>query len=69
MPEEENEINELMEKINNFGKISYNNFKIKIKKCPINFSDDLKYIVTGDKENIITKIGNKNQPIGIICEN
>ena len=32
-------------------------------------SEDLKYTVSGDKENIITKIGNRSKTIGIICEN
>ena len=67
LPEEDNKINNLLTTITNFGEIFFNNFKIK--KCPVNVSENLKYSVTGDKENIITKIGNKEQTIGIICEN
>ena len=69
LPEEEYIINNFLKEITNFGKITFNTFKLKIKKCPANVSEDLKYTVSGDKENIITKIGNRNKDIGIICEN
>ena len=66
--EENNEIiNELLNNINKFGKIYYNNFKFK--KCPINVSEDKKFIIDDEIGNSVTKIGKDENMIGIICEN
>ena len=67
IPEEENYYNDLLESIKKFGKISYNKFKFK--KCPNDIKDNRKYIISGEKDNIITKTGNNNSWAGTICEN
>ena len=71
---EEKEINRFLDKIKTFGKIicfnnnnNNNNFKYKFKKCPNNIKENKKYIVTGENENIITKIG-YDEWVGILCE-
>ena len=64
--ENEYELNKIIETIKSFGKIYYkNNFVFKV--CPINITEDRKYIVTGDRLNILKKIGN-NGRTGTICE-
>ena len=65
---EEYEINKFLEKIKKFGDIYYNDFKYKLKKCPPNIGENRRYIITGEKENIFTKIGASCQFIGAICE-
>ena len=60
---EEYEINQLLENIKNLGYIYYNNFK----NCPINLSENKKYII-GKQLNTLTKIGKNEEWIGIICE-
>ena len=65
-PEEIN-INNFLEQIKSFGKIYNIENTFKFNKCPINISNNKKYIVKGEKENIITKIGEFNW-IGITCE-
>jgi hypothetical protein len=52
-PENEEEINKLIEGMKCFCKISYNN-NFKFKKCPIDISDERKYLVSGNCENILT---------------
>ena len=59
-------LNEFLKTIKSFGDIYYNTYRFK--KCPLNIDEKSKYIVIGEKENIITKIG-KNNKIGVICEN
>ena len=66
IPEEEYNYNYLLESIKIFGKIYYNIFKFK--KCPNNIKENRKYIISGDNENILTKIGSNNF-MGTICEN
>ena len=63
---QENEINEFSEKIKIFGKVYYNSFKFR--KCPENINKNKKYIVTGENQNILTKISNTGW-CGTICEN
>ena len=41
----------------------------KFKKCPNNLDNSKKYVVTGEKENIITKVGTNSDYFGIICKN
>ena len=62
---EEDSINHLLETIKSFGKIYFN--KYRFKQCPINISDNRKYVISGEKENIITKVG-KDGWMGTICE-
>ena len=61
----DNEINIFLDTIKVFGKL-YSNFKFK--KCPLNINENRKYMISGDKENIITKTGS-NEWMGTICEN
>ena len=67
---EEKDMNEFLETIKNFGKIYYNNYNknYHFKCCPINIKEERKFVVTGDEENIITKV-NKNGWTGTICKN
>ena len=60
---DEDEIN----KIKKFGKLLYNKFSFK--KCPININDQRKYIISGEKMNILTKTGKDGCWMGAICEN
>jgi len=67
IPEEENNYNYLLESIKIFGKICYNN-NFRFRKCPNNIKENRKYIISGEKDNIITKTWNYNW-MGTICEN
>ena len=51
-PEEE-EINDFLEKIKSFGKINYDYYKYKFRKCPINIREGRKYEISGEKQNIL----------------
>ena len=51
---EKYEINKLLEIIKSFGKIYYNNFFYKFKKCPININEARKYEINGQKGNIFS---------------
>ena len=62
----ENDINYIVNDILKFGKISYNRYAFK--KCPINISQDRQYLVSGEKDNIITKVGTDSCWMGNICE-
>ena len=59
------ELNNIIDSIKPFGIIYYNNYKFK--PCPLDIEENRKYIISGEKENIITKIG-KNNYAGTICE-
>ena len=63
---EENELNYFLNEIMKFGKISYNQYSFK--KCPINISEERKFFISGEKENIITKVGTDYCWMGTICE-
>ena len=63
----ENGINNILNIIKNFGKISYNNFSFK--NCPLNINENRKYKISGDKMNIFTKTGINSNWMGTICEN
>ena len=74
---EESEIKKLLEEIKVFGNL-YLSQNFKFIKCPENISIEKKYLVEGDKENKITKIGfndfglfidPKMNYAGIICQN
>ena len=67
-PDSEEEINKLIEEIKYFGKISYNG-NYKFKKCPIDISEERKYLVSGNYDNILTKTGTDYYWMGTICEN
>ena len=62
----ENELDYVMKEISRFGKISFDEFSIK--KCTTNISEDRKYLVTGEKQNIFIKVGSDYSWMGCICE-
>ena len=61
----ENSLNNFLGTLNSFGKIIINNFKFK--ECPNNINNNRAYAVSGENNNIMTKIGNR-QWTGTICE-
>ena len=61
----ENQLNEFLKSIKSFGQIYYNIFSFK--KCPTNIDENRKYVLSGYKNNIITKTG-YNGWMGTICE-
>ena len=66
---EEKEKNKFLDKIKNFGKISFvkKNYFFQFSECPTNLKDEQKYKVSGEKKNIVTKIG--DGWVCIICQN
>ena len=62
-----NKLDDLLEKIQSFGKISYNN-KYSFRNCPIDIIEKRKFIITGDNNNIITKTSIDGYYSGTICE-
>ena len=72
---EDNIINNLLKKIKMFGNVYFTSI-FEFYQCPKNINEGREYIVKGEKNNIITKIGyikyiknmNKNW-IGIKCKN
>ena len=66
IPEKDDELNLFCEKIKQFGKIFL--FQFSLLKCPENINEERKYIISGDKQNIITKIGTDTNWMGVICE-
>ena len=62
----ENDINYFVENIMKFGIISYNDYTFK--KCPSNINQERKYLVSGEKQNILTKIGTDFCWMGVLCE-
>ena len=63
------DIKQFLQKIKIFGNISYDDCKkLKFKKCPTNVSENRKYILSGENNNIITKTGKDCCWMGTICE-
>ena len=56
-----------METIKSFGKIYYNTFTFR--HCPKNINEERKYVISGDNNNILTKISSDGYYCGTICEN
>ena len=56
IPKEE-EFNKFLEILNSFGKIYLNSFKFK--ECPQNIKEDRAYSLSGENNNIMTKIRNR----------
>ena len=69
IPEEESKINEFMETIKSFGNIYYDSNFFKFKQCPKNVKEDLKYEVSGEKNNIVSKTGTDGKWVCLISEN
>ena len=61
--------NKFFESVHNFGKITelYNTFRFK--QCPLNICEGRKYAISGENQNILTKIGADNSWAGTLCEN
>jgi len=64
---EENDMDEFIQTIKDFGKINFNNFKFI--ECPEKISYSREYRVSGEDRNIITKTGENHEWMGTICEN
>jgi len=68
-PDEEG-INNIINTIKNFGEINLENYKkYAFKTCPINAKDEMKFSITGDNNNILTKTGTNQKWYGTICIN
>jgi len=65
---EEIGINELLESINHFGSIINKDFNLIFRESPLDKNNKKKYTITGNNNNILTKIEG-NEWIGILCEN
>ena len=70
-PDENDEnLNNFLNSIKSFGEI-YDieiDFKYIIKHCPINIKESKRYLVSGENNNILTKIGKGSEWTGAICE-
>ena len=62
---DETTINDFLEKIKIFGNFDFN--ILKFKKCPMMINNDKKYLLSGENQNICTKIGN-DYWMGTICD-
>ena len=62
---QENSLNNFIDTLNTFRKIISNNFKFK--ECPNNINNNRAYVLSGENNNIMTKIGYQNWA-GTICE-
>ena len=65
-PENDEEINNFLEKIRQIRILSY---KYKFRKCPENIKDERKYEISGEYDNIISKIKFTAYYSGTICVN
>ena len=62
------DINTFLDTIKSFWSIKCNKFSFK--NCPKDINENKKYVVSGNNNNVITKIGNTQYEwVGIICEN
>ena len=62
----ENQLDDFLKIIKLFGKINFN--KYSLREFPNNINEERKYIITGEKKNILTKTGTDGWR-GTICEN
>ena len=68
-PEEEG-INSFLNQVKTFGKVIIEDHSsFSFKECPKNLNEDRKYIIKGEKRNIIIKTGKDGACMGTICEN
>ena len=67
-PQEEEELNKFIEKIKDFVNIRCID-TFKFKNCPIDISEERKYSLSGENNNILTKNGTDCNWMGTICEN
>ena len=65
--DENEELNNFLETIKSFGKIYYIDYKYIFKRCPLNINENKKYIISGEEENILTKLGKTQEWVGTIC--
>ena len=62
------EISDFLGTIKTFGEINYIDFKYTFKKCPDNVNENKKYLITGEKDNILIKSGKDGEWTGVICD-
>ena len=69
---EEKGLNSFIKQINEFGELKVINpnklYSFSFKDCPNSIKEDRKYIVSGQKKNIVTKTGKDGVCMGTICE-
>ena len=66
---DEDGINNIINTIKNFGEIYLDNYKkYAFRNCPLNAKEEIKYTISGNKNNIFTKTG-KSAWMGTICIN
>ena len=65
--QKDSKLNDFLDKIKSFGKISYHN-KYSLRNCPINTFEKRKFIITGENNNIIIKTSENGYYSGTICE-
>ncbi len=65
---ETEELDNFLETIKKFGNITYIDFKYTFKKCLLDINENKKFSITGEKENIFTKLGKDEEWVGTICE-
>jgi hypothetical protein len=65
--DKDNEEEQIKEKIINFGKIIYNDYKFIFKKCPNEINIKKRFEISGEKGNILTKKGPSFVWTGTTC--
>ena len=65
---DEKDLNNLLENIKSIIKIHIDDYKYIFKQCPKDAKKNKKYIISGENNNIITKIGSFGW-MGAVCEN
>jgi len=65
--QKDSKLNDFLDKIKSFGKISYHN-KYSLRNCPLNTFEKRKFIITGENNNIIIKTSENGYYSGTICE-
>ena len=71
-PEEDSDINVILELFKTFGEIYYYNndlFHFKFKQCPKDTKEEKRYEITGKTQNILTKTSKDCSFICAICDN
>ena len=64
---QDDDIEEISEKIKNLGKVVFYNYRYMFNQCPSDISEKKRFKITGDKLNIITKTGPNFVWTGTTC--
>lgn len=67
-PESDEEINNFLENVINFGKLIFNNNFYRFKQCPNIIEEGKKFVVSGENNNILTKVVDNYIWTGTICQ-